>query len=442
MPRQRGMLNPDNNQPGLDKLKVIDGATETDFCAHCNNGGGKAAVFSAANSDWQLYEPLKKDYKFVAGMCGDPLKGDQPHMKGGTYYGTGEKVMNYKKGQVIDVELVINAHHNGYSELYMCNLDKCGTDDIDEKCFKEGACEKLMRVESSKCESGDDKGCGPIDEDYPGRWYLPCKSGEPWQFFGGDNGKMQYRLPKDMTCKNCVLQWYWATANSCNPRGMKEYFEGKNKPNWGDCPGDGGSNGGVALGSAECGGEKSPEEFWGCADVTISNDGSAPAGSEAAPLVENKDDGEDKDDDEDKEEEEKSEDKEMSDDGHSHDHGDDEKKEEETEEENDNETSVEDKSGPTPAPDMESDDGEGDEESDADDEESDAGDQEPTEQTATSDDPQPIEEDTEAATDDGSCAKPWNPCGGGPEFNGPKKCCSGECIQINKWISLCEGKKK
>ena len=62
----------------------------------------------------------------------------------------------------------------------------------------------------------------PIAPARPGRFYLPCRdtSRGIWQMFGPGR-KILYKLPAGMRCRHCVLQWYWATANSCNPAGTK-----------------------------------------------------------------------------------------------------------------------------------------------------------------------------------------------------------------------------
>eukprot|EP00172_Hildenbrandia_rubra_P002419 Plantae.Rhodophyta-Hildenbrandia_rubra.ctg3259.p1 GENE.Plantae.Rhodophyta-Hildenbrandia_rubra.ctg3259~~Plantae.Rhodophyta-Hildenbrandia_rubra.ctg3259.p1 ORF type:complete len:490 (-),score=65.65 Plantae.Rhodophyta-Hildenbrandia_rubra.ctg3259:1546-2952(-) len=283
IPRQRGALNP---PPDLD-VEILDKDAETNFCSHCNNGGGKGAVLEASGGDWKLYEPLDKDFKFAAGLCGDPLKGPEDHKKGGKFYNDGKVVEMYEAGATIDLEIAINAHHNGYMEMFVCDLDACETDDIEQECFKGGHCQKLLRAPNDLCDDGDNEGCGPIDSVYPGRWYLPCRSGEKWQFFGGVKGTMRFKLPEGLTCKKCVLQWYWATGNSCNPRGMEPYFTGEDKPNWGSCSGDGGSIGGVSLGLGECGGGSSPEEFWGCSDISITSTSEQVVKSEPGEEEEN-----------------------------------------------------------------------------------------------------------------------------------------------------------
>lgn len=59
----------------------------------------------------------------------------------------------------------------------------------------------------------------------------------------GGSGTMQYKLPNDVECEHCVLQWYWATANSCASRGFLDFFERYNKPFGTTCPSDGGGIG-------------------------------------------------------------------------------------------------------------------------------------------------------------------------------------------------------
>lgn len=52
-------------------------------------------------------------------------------------------------------------------------------------------------------------------------------------------------LPPGLTCIRFVVQWYWATANSCTP-GMGAYAF---PVACGDCPGNGRSRGGIVRGA-------------------------------------------------------------------------------------------------------------------------------------------------------------------------------------------------
>lgn len=270
----------------------------TDFCAHCLNGGTVATVSAhLPPGGWQIYEPVSNFAGSAnrAGLCGDP-KGRHEHMIGGDFlplsYRTVPMVAHWKTGGVVDFVAEIDTNHNGYFEFFLCDLDKCNSKDIDEKCFKGGHCYKLMREKHPDCEDQTKDThyeCGPIDTAYPGRWYLPCRNtGHVGvHIVGGPSGTMRYKLPNGVSCKHCVVQWYWATANSCAPRGLLDYMRRKNNPFGTTCESDGGGRGTYRNGMATCGGDKVPEEFWSCADVQITNTGKSAGPVTAVGLPEN-----------------------------------------------------------------------------------------------------------------------------------------------------------
>lgn len=250
-------------------------------------GVGVDSQIAAVSPDpWMPYEPTKKGFKFHAGVCGD-LKGGSEHLRIGkgvsrpNYYGKGEIVATYEEGGIIDVSLTIVAHHNGFMELHICDVDKCGGD-ISEDCFRQGHCEQLKRA-TSTCDTGEHKLCGPIHKDpknkaYEGRWYLPCSQVPEgpgfYQYYGLNDSTILYKLPKKLTCKHCVLQWYWTSAATCNPPGVIDYFTGPNRPkNWPKCRGQGGAIGGFTKRQKPCGSsmrrDHFPEEYYQCADVRI-----------------------------------------------------------------------------------------------------------------------------------------------------------------------------
>lgn len=281
-PRCRGTYNtnalklPDMGVKGVPK----------DDCPHCLNGGGKGSVMAAAKNNWVPWEPMDKTkpFRHDSGLCGDPEKNPSPraHEKAGTF-GPPKGMpyaATYKAGQEVGFQIDVHTHHNGFFEFFICNVDKCGGD-ISEKCFKGGHCRQLMRAEVPECESKKSMHCSPIDPDYPGRWIMPCRVGAHVgeHFMGGagaDKGKyMKYKLPEGFACQNCVMQWYWASANSCNPPGFKEYFDKYPMEAWGECPGDGGAKGARNPNLATCGGPTFPEEFWNCADVRVNANGAA-----------------------------------------------------------------------------------------------------------------------------------------------------------------------
>lgn len=236
-------------------------------------GAGKLSQERAASSKgWTLYEPTKPGFRFRSGPCGDLLSqrpGD--HMKGGKYYNGGKIHKVYEQGGKISIDMVLVAHHNGFSEFRVCDAKKCGGD-ISNDCLRDSnKCRMLKRAFISSCESRNDMGCGPMDPNYPGRWYHPCPSNNGDDFYG--NGKIVYDLPADFHCEHCILQWHWTTANGCNPPGVRNYFMGSRGPNWGGCRGQGGAIGGYRRDRVFCEGRKFAEEYYMCADIKINKDG-------------------------------------------------------------------------------------------------------------------------------------------------------------------------
>lgn len=237
--------------------------------------GGKSQVIAGKNN-WMPFEPQDPDFVWRAGVCGDlrdpnnPQKGD--HMRGGKYYYPPNKpyiIHTFRPGEILDATVKITGHHNGFLEFHLCDVQKCGGE-ISEECFRKGHCRQLLRALTPECQSGKSLLCGPRDEKYPGRWYLPCTSNtmsHRWDHFGP--GTMQYIIPRDFQCDHCVLHWFWSTANTCNPPGVIDYFDGPNKPNWGDCKGESGAVGGVARQQRPCGGPKFAEEYMQCADIAV-----------------------------------------------------------------------------------------------------------------------------------------------------------------------------
>lgn len=286
-----------NNKPRNPKIRAmykpvyLDDCPRHD-CPHCLNGGGKGAVMKAANGVWHPFEPLNKaaPFRHDSGMCGDAVSGDKPHEKGGIYaYPKSPIMKTYKTGSVVEFVVDATTNHNGFYEFFICDATKCGGD-INDLCFKQGHCHQLERVKTPECESQASLECGPIDPKHPGRWYVPCRKGGHVgeHFMGGPY--MKYKLPAGFSTKHAVLQWYWVTANSCNPPGFVEYFKQFPMEGWGTCPGDGGALGGRNPTIVKCGGGNFPEEFWNCADVAVTNSGVQPVPTETEDQEEKEND--------------------------------------------------------------------------------------------------------------------------------------------------------
>ncbi|XP_046401948.1 uncharacterized protein LOC124167927 [Ischnura elegans] len=152
------------------------------------------------------------------GECGDAynLKRPRPNENGGKY-GTGYIAKTYKQGEMITIKINITTSHMGYFEYRLCPMD--GVDGKPGAPVPQSCLDKhLLKL-----------------DDGTTRWTLKSPEGASGQY------QMKVQLPPGITCKNCVLQWFWRTANS-----------------WGTC-----DDGSEAMG---CG----PQETWSnCADITI-----------------------------------------------------------------------------------------------------------------------------------------------------------------------------
>lgn len=276
MPPQRGSLGISRFVPvGIDKTN----ATQRDYWAHFPAGnksdvpgsGQRSQIAEAGPKGWTPFEPFQPNFHWRAGVCGDQKGYPQHHKRGGIYYNGGLRGATYIQGGIVKVALSIIAHHNGYIRLSVCDIKKCGGD-INESCFRKGFCRPLERAKNSECDGGMSKRCGPIDRNHRERWYLPCSTvpdnREGWEIYGPET--ILFRLPTDLVCDHCVIQWFWTSANSCNPPGIEEYFEGPDGPrNWGSCPGQGGAIGGRTTVQKPCRFDDFPEEYLQCADVRI-----------------------------------------------------------------------------------------------------------------------------------------------------------------------------
>lgn len=236
-------------------------------------GAGKRSQEKAAGSaGWTLFEPLRPDFKWRSGVCGDTLTGNA-HLRGGEYYNGGKIVRTYQQGGTFSVGLSINAHHNGFIQLHLCDVSKCNGE-ISRDCFRQGHCKELERAYVKECEDGYSRWCPPIDPAYPGRFYLPCSrfpfEGNLIDYFGFNPEVIRYKLPKNWHGPHFVLQWFWTTGNGCNPKGVREYFTGPHAPkNWGNCAGDGEAKGGWSSVQRDCDSNRFPEEYLQCADIAI-----------------------------------------------------------------------------------------------------------------------------------------------------------------------------
>jgi len=125
-------------------------------------------------------------------------------------------VKTYRKGADIDIGIDLSANHQGFFEFRLCPHNFHNGPETEE-CFDKYV---LKRADTDQTKYYPGPGSGVIFNS-------------------------TYKLPNDLTCDQCVLQWRYIAGN-----------------NWGTCPDGTGRNG--------CGPQ---EQFRACADVRITEDG-------------------------------------------------------------------------------------------------------------------------------------------------------------------------
>lgn len=118
------------------------------------------------------------------GLCGDNYASARPrlHELGGPF-GQGEIVRNYTRGAVIEVRVTITANHRGHFVFNICNLSN-------------------SRLESEECYAQYEL----LDSEGRREWYL--NSTLPGTYV------VSLKLPEDLVCEHCVLQWTYVAGNS------------------------------------------------------------------------------------------------------------------------------------------------------------------------------------------------------------------------------------
>lgn len=144
------------------------------------------------------------------GLCGDKYSDamPRPHELGGKY-GVGDIMGTYTRGSTMVVHVKVVSNHMGHFTFAICNVDQ---EEESDACFE--------------------------------RHKLYLASGE--EIFRVPRGiigvfKIPLKIPSDLKCNHCVLQWTYRAAN-----------------NWGECP-----DGPAKVG---CGPQ---EHFRGCSDIKI-----------------------------------------------------------------------------------------------------------------------------------------------------------------------------
>lgn len=203
------------------------------YCPHCLANGGPGYTYTGGRK-WTsaggvMWNP-KKNAKH--GVCGGLTGDTSGDFEAGGKYVTKKISGTYAAGQVITLQVSMTAPHGGRWSFGVCKVPD-GASDAEERKVVTQQC-----MDSNKLIIVDPKNGG---------------KGTPYWWVGKlPNGMyaLQAKLPDNIECKRCVLQWHWESGNSCTiPGTPKEYQMTDSKDS--------------------CEGATNMEEFWNCADITI-----------------------------------------------------------------------------------------------------------------------------------------------------------------------------
>lgn len=213
-------------------------SNEQHYNANGLSSGGPGVTY-AGKRRWTSAGAVMWNPKVNAkhGVCGDAA-GD---FEAGGKYVTKKITGTYAAGQIITLRLTVSAPHGGRWSFGVCKVPD-GASDAEER-----------RVVTQQCM--DSNRLTIMDPKNPGK-------GTPYWWLGKSTGgeyAIQAKLPDNVECKRCVLQWHWETGNSCTIPKTPAGYE-------------------MSSTMDSCEGKNNMEEFWNCADITI-----LPKGSKVPP---------------------------------------------------------------------------------------------------------------------------------------------------------------
>lgn len=211
----------------LAEPKARNVLANSNYCPHCLAAGGPSVTYGGGRT-W----PNSRH-----GVCGDPHTGPLDHEAGGKF-ATKVVTARYAQGQRVTLRVKITAPHGGRFSFGLCPVPD-GASDADER-----------RVVTQKCF--DANRLKNADDGTPYWWFGKKPAGEY---------AVDFVLPAGVSCKRCVLQWHYETGNSCTIPGTPAQHA-------------------MGAGMTPCNQSPNMEEFWNCADVSVSGDG----GGEPAPT--------------------------------------------------------------------------------------------------------------------------------------------------------------
>jgi hypothetical protein len=170
----------------------------------------------------------------------------------------------YVQGQQVDLQVILTAHHKGHFTYKACAL-KADETTATQQCFDSNP---LIFVQ-------DNLYGAPKDSNYPDRAYIPLESYPGLQRVSeGSKYSHRFTLPKNIVGDRVLIQWQYWTANSC-------IYPGYNSAT---LPGTFFDQHGLSLcENIPLDGNGIPEQFWNCAEVTVTS--STGGGTTPVPVA-------------------------------------------------------------------------------------------------------------------------------------------------------------
>lgn len=185
----------------------------SEHCPHCLSAGGPGVTY-AGGRRWP---------HSTHGVCGDPVNKPKHHEAGGKHATPPKIARVYSQGQTIAIRIRVTAPHGGRFSFGICPVPR-GASAAKERAAVTQRCFDAHRM-------------------------INARDGTPYWWLGdraqGDY-TMRFKLPRNVVCRRCTLQWHWETANSCS-------IPGQSKPST----------------MVPCAKSNAMEEFWNCADVSV-----------------------------------------------------------------------------------------------------------------------------------------------------------------------------
>jgi len=179
--------------------------------SHMHSQLAEKSGVKGMKTKWKVQEPMEDPTQWAHDLCGNAKMDDTVKVEDSWKNWAGAPVATYKQGGEISFTVVITAEHGGRHEFRLCPKQvsgKLGSIAENAKCIDSyligSACTptKECGCYSDKC-SKTNPHRDPKDPLY--------SHGHP-RFLVQGSHVFKFKLPKDVHCDQCTVQWFWMSA--------------------------------------------------------------------------------------------------------------------------------------------------------------------------------------------------------------------------------------